>query len=118
VKEILERVHVVLVEPKQPGNIGSVVRAMKNMGLSHLRLVNPVPYRDEAEQRKLGYRSQEIIAAAREFPTLSAALQGISQVFLATAKAGKWKRDFLTPLSSRPPAARRSPWSSAARTRG
>jgi tRNA/rRNA methyltransferase len=100
VKEILERVHVVLVEPKQPGNIGSVVRAMKNMGLSHLRLVNPVPYRDEAEQRKLGYRSQEIIAAAREFPTLSAALQGISQVFLATAKAGKWKRDFLSPAQA------------------
>jgi tRNA/rRNA methyltransferase len=100
VKEILERVHVVLVEPKQPGNIGSVVRAMKNMGLSHLRLVNPVPYRDEAEQRKLGYRSQEIIAAAREYPTLSAALQGISQVFLATAKAGKWKRDFLSPAQA------------------
>ena len=99
-KEILQRVHVVLVEPKQPGNIGSVVRAMKNMGLSHLRLVNPVPYRDEAEQRKLGYRSQEIIAAAREFPTLSAALQGISQVFLATAKAGKWKKDFLSPAQA------------------
>jgi len=99
-KEILERVHVVLVEPKQPGNIGSVVRAMKNMGLSHLRLVNPVPYRDEAEQRKLGYRSQEIIAAAREYASLSDALQGISQVFIATAKAGKWKRDFLSPAQA------------------
>lgn len=99
-KEILERVHIVLVEPKQPGNIGSVVRAMKNMGLSHLRLVNPVPFREEAEQKKMGYRSQEIIAAACEFPTLSDALQGISQVFLATAKAGKWKRDFLTPAQA------------------
>ncbi len=99
-KEILERVHIVLVEPKGPGNIGSVVRAMKNMGLSHLRLVNPVPFREEAEQKKMGYRSQEIIAAAREFPTLSDALQGISQVFLATAKAGKWKRDFLTPAQA------------------
>ena len=99
-KEILERVHIVLVEPKQAGNIGSVVRAMKNMGLSRLRLVNPVPFRDEAEQRKMGYRSQEIIDAAREFPTLSDALQGISQVFLATAKAGKWKRDFLSPAQA------------------
>ncbi|MCU0276973.1 MAG: RNA methyltransferase [Acidobacteria bacterium] len=96
-KEILDRVHVVLVEPKGPGNIGSVVRAMKNMGLSRLRLVNPVPFRDEAEQKKMGYRSQEIIEAAREFPTLSDALQGISQVYLATAKSGKWKRDFLSP---------------------
>jgi len=99
-KEILERIHVVLVEPKGPGNIGSVVRAMKNMGLARLRLVNPVPFRDEAEQRKMGYRSQEIIAAAREFPSLSAALQGISQVYLATAKAGKWKRDFLSPAQA------------------
>lgn len=95
--EILDRVHVVLVEPKGPGNIGSVVRAMKNMGLARLRLVNPVPFRDEAEQKKMGYRSQEIIEAAREYPTLSAALQGISRVYLATAKAGKWKRDFLSP---------------------
>ena len=99
-KEILDRVHVVLVEPKQAGNIGSVVRAMKNMGLRHLRLVNPVPFRDEAEQRKMGYRSQEIIDDAREFPSLSDALQGISQVFLATAKAGKWKRDFLSPAQA------------------
>lgn len=96
-KDLLDRVYVVLVEPKGPGNIGSVVRAMKNMGLARLRLVNPVPYRDEAEQRKMGYRSQEIIEAAQEFPSLSAALQGISQVYLATAKAGKWKRDFLSP---------------------
>lgn len=95
--QILDRVHVVLVEPKGPGNIGSVVRAMKNMGLARLRLVNPVPFRDEAEQRKMGYRSQEIVEASREYPTLSAALQGISRVYLATAKAGKWKRDFLSP---------------------
>jgi tRNA/rRNA methyltransferase len=99
-KEILDRVHVVLVEPKGPGNIGSVARAMKNMGLSRLRLVNPVPFRDEAEQKKMGYRSQEIVAAAREFPSLSAALEGISQVYLATAKAGKWKRDFLSPAQA------------------
>jgi tRNA/rRNA methyltransferase len=99
-KKILDNIHVVLVEPKNAGNIGSVVRAMKNMGLSRLRLVNPVPFRDEAEQRKMGYRSQEIVFAAREFASLSEALQGMSQVFLATAKAGKWKRDFLSPAQA------------------
>jgi TrmH family RNA methyltransferase len=99
-KKILERIHIVLVEPKNPGNIGSVVRAMKNMGLSRLRLVNPVPFRDEVEQRKMGYRSQEIISVAREFSNLSDALQGISQVFLATAKKGKWKKDFLSPAQA------------------
>jgi len=66
-KDTLERIHIVLVEPKNAGNIGSVVRAMKNMGLSRLHLVNPVPFRDEVEQRKMGYRSQEIIAGADQF---------------------------------------------------
>jgi tRNA/rRNA methyltransferase len=99
-KKILERIHIVLVEPKNAGNIGSVVRAMKNMGLSSLRLVNPVPFRDEVEQRKMGYRSQEIITAAKEFGSLSDALRGISHVFLATAKKGKWKKDFLSPAQA------------------
>ena len=94
---ILENIHVVLVEPKNAGNIGAAVRAMKNMGIRHLRLVNPVEYRDVAEQRKMGYRSQEIVETSREFPSLAAALKDISSVFLATSKKGKWKKDFLSP---------------------
>ncbi len=94
----LDNLYVVLVEPKNPGNIGSVARAMKNMGVKHLRLVNPPPgFRDHDEQKMLGFRSQDIIASSTEHPTLSAALQGISQVYLATAKSGKWKRDFFSP---------------------
>jgi tRNA/rRNA methyltransferase len=99
-KPLLENVHIVLVEPKTPGNIGSTVRAMKNMGLGRLRLVNPVDYRDHEEQRKLGYRSQEIIAASEEYPTLSAAVADMAMVFLATSKKGKWKKDFLLPVDA------------------
>lgn len=92
-----ENIHVVLVEPGNAGNIGSVVRAMKNMGVKHLRLVNPVPYRDDVEQRKLGYRAQEIIAASVEFSSLKDALADISLAFVATSKDGKWKQDFIFP---------------------
>ena len=49
-----KNMYVVMVEPKNAGNIGSAVRAMKNMGIANLRLVNPVDYRDNEEQRKLG----------------------------------------------------------------
>ena len=94
---IFDNIYVVLVEPANPGNIGSTVRAMKNMGIHHLRLINPVPYRDVPEQRKLGYRSQEIVQNSKEFPTLSAALADIPLVFLATTRSGKWKKDFLLP---------------------
>jgi len=92
----LKDVSIILVEPKNPGNIGSVVRAMKNMGFSDLRLVNPVDYRDVVEQRKLGYRSQEIIESSREYPTLKEAVSDISLVFLTTTRKGKWKKDFLS----------------------
>jgi len=93
----LNNVYVILVEPKNPGNIGSVVRAMKNMGISHLRLVNPVDYREVSEQKKMGYRAQEITENSEEFNTLEEALADIHLSFLATTKSGKWKRDFLLP---------------------
>jgi len=96
-KNILDNIHVVMVEPQNPGNIGSAVRAMKTMGISKLRLVNPVEYRDVVEQRKLGYRSQEIVAASKEYATLADALADISLVLLTTTRDGKWKKDFILP---------------------
>jgi len=38
---LLDSVRVVLVEPSHPGNIGAVARAMGNMGLTRLFLVQP-----------------------------------------------------------------------------
>ncbi|MBE2893722.1 tRNA (cytosine(32)/uridine(32)-2'-O)-methyltransferase TrmJ [Spirabiliibacterium falconis] len=38
---MLENIRIVLVEPSHSGNVGSVARAMKTMGLSKLVLVNP-----------------------------------------------------------------------------
>ena len=42
--DALKHIRLVLVDPKQPGNIGSVARAMKNMGLSRLYLVTPADH--------------------------------------------------------------------------
>ncbi|MCB1694368.1 MAG: tRNA (cytosine(32)/uridine(32)-2'-O)-methyltransferase TrmJ, partial [Pseudomonadales bacterium] len=40
-------VRIVLVETTHPGNIGAAARAMKNMGLSRLYLVNPRDFPSE-----------------------------------------------------------------------
>lgn len=93
--ETFDNLYIVLTEPKNPGNIGASVRAMKNMGLPHLRLVNPVPFRDEDEQKKMGYRSQEIVRNCNEFSSLQEAVQDMSAVFITTSKQGKWRKDFL-----------------------
>ncbi|MEZ4565410.1 MAG: TrmH family RNA methyltransferase, partial [Desulfobacterales bacterium] len=37
----LENIHIILNRPRFPENIGAVVRAMRNMGLSRLMVVDP-----------------------------------------------------------------------------
>jgi len=40
----LDYIRVVLIQPSHPGNIGATARAMANMGLSNLVLVNPADF--------------------------------------------------------------------------
>ena len=52
---LLDNIRIVLVNTSHPGNIGGTARAMKNMGLSRLTLVQPKKYPDlEAISRSVG----------------------------------------------------------------
>lgn len=42
--EALANISILLVSPKNPGNVGATARAMKNMGLRRLKLVDPCDY--------------------------------------------------------------------------
>ena len=42
--QLLDRIKIVLVNTSHPGNIGATARAMTNMGLSKLALVQPMEY--------------------------------------------------------------------------
>lgn len=77
--EALKKIRIVLVEPKQPGNIGSVARAMKNMGLSQLFLVNP-PDHTSGDARAMAVGSGDILYGATVVSSLSEALAGTSLV--------------------------------------
>jgi TrmH family RNA methyltransferase len=75
---ILARLAVVLWRPKSPGNVGSVARAMKNMGIGDLRIAEPRRYDDPAyfdtESRKMAWDADDVLEARREFPSLDEAL--------------------------------------------
>ena len=52
---MLDKIRVVLVNTSHPGNIGGTARAMKNMGLSRLVLVDPMDFPSgEARARASG----------------------------------------------------------------
>src|SRR3954469_17885615 len=62
----LERIRIVLVEPRTPGNIGATARAMKTMGLSRLTLVSPAPFREVREARPAASLPAEADGASSE----------------------------------------------------
>jgi len=77
--EIAKRIHIVLVEPQDSLNIGSVARAMMNLGFNHLHLVRP---KDFSIERALvtGRWAEELIHAARIHDSLSDALSSMQDV--------------------------------------
>ena len=96
---VLSRVHVVLFEPQNPINIAAVVRAMKNMGVSSLRLVRPVEY-DPYRVEGIAHDTADIIERIRHFDDLDSALADCVYVAAYTARrrAAKWV--FRDPKSS------------------
>jgi TrmH family RNA methyltransferase len=73
----LEHVVVVLVEPQNPDNIGGVVRAMMNMGLTRLRLVNPKRY-DPLRVASAAHRSHEFQENIEFYDDLATALADVN----------------------------------------
>ena len=79
-------IRIVLVGTTHPGNIGAVARAMKNMGLSDLALVNPKYFpHDEAISRASG--AADILDRATVVDTLAEALTDCVYVAGASARS-------------------------------
>lgn len=71
--EAHKNIVVVLHRPQKLVNIAGAVRAMMNMGLEQLRLVQPAEY-DPHDIAGIAHRSAGLLAAATIHPTLDAAL--------------------------------------------
>lgn len=83
--ENLARIRIVLVNTSHPGNIGAVARAMKNMCLQKLVLVDPLKYpHAEATARASG--ADDLLARADVVATLEQGLAGCGLVIGASAR--------------------------------
>ncbi len=79
-------IRIVLVGTTHPGNIGAVARAMKNMGLSDLALVEPRYFpHDEATARASG--ADDVLEAASVHDTLAEAVADCVYVTGASARS-------------------------------
>jgi tRNA (cytidine32/uridine32-2'-O)-methyltransferase len=92
----LSRVNVVLVNTSHPGNIGATARALKNMGIANLRLVDPRDYpSDVAIWRAVS--AVDVLERAQVFTTLMEAVADCSMVIGASARSRRMPWPMLSP---------------------
>lgn len=92
----LDSISIILVRPRFHENIGSIARAMKNMGLSRLVLVDGCsPLHMNAY--KLASGAEDILERAEEFPTLKEVISEMGCVVGITSRGGKERSPLLTP---------------------
>lgn len=93
---ILDHIQIVLVETSLPANIGSVARAMKTMGLSHLRLVEPKRPLDE-DAFALSAGAKDLLENAKTFATFDEAVADCQLVIGTSARLRHLQSSLIEP---------------------
>jgi TrmH family RNA methyltransferase len=97
----LDNIVLVLDHPQNLVNMAGVVRAMKNMGLSRLRLVQPAEF-DAYRIGGIAHRSEDVVESAEIFDSLPEALSDAVFVLGTTARARTAHRNYVRPRSVAP----------------
>lgn len=94
-KHNFDNIRIVLVEPKVPGNVGASARAIKNMGLSRLVLVNPW-YKNHPQSRYMAHGSEDILAGALVVDDLKTAVAD-SVLVVGTTQRKRTSAPYMNP---------------------
>jgi TrmH family RNA methyltransferase len=96
---VLDSVIVVLYEPQDPVNIAATVRAMKNMGVSRLRLVRPVEY-EVVRLEGIAHGTMDLIEAIEHRDSFDDAVADCVRVFGFTARRRAAKLRVIEPRAA------------------
>jgi tRNA/rRNA methyltransferase len=87
----LRNISVLLVRTRQPGNIGAAARAMQNMGLGRLKLVDPVDL-ENAEVSRMAVGAFDLVEKASVFSTFDEAVAEENVIVGTTSVRGRRQR--------------------------
>lgn len=91
-----EHITIILVRPQTPGNIGSVARAMHNMGLHRLALVQPARF-PHPEARMMACHADPLLQQAQVYNSLSEAVATCHWLIGTSARRRRYRKSPLTP---------------------
>lgn len=89
-------IHFVLVEPAVPENVGFSVRALKTMGFSGFRLVNPCDHLSKPA-RRTAYASHDILEATKVYKSFEESISDLDLTIATTAKKRTARSDIYHP---------------------
>ena len=92
---------IILVRPQMGENIGASARAMLNFGLTEMRLVEPRDGWPNPRAVAMASRAAgQVLDAARVYPTLAEAMEGIDFAFATTARGRELSKPVHTPATA------------------
>jgi tRNA/rRNA methyltransferase len=96
-EQYVKDVRIVLVRPQGQMNIGSVARAMKNMGFRELALVDSPAPPLHVDALLMAVRAHDILEDALVFPHLADAVADCTWVIGTTRRGGKEREGIIDP---------------------
>jgi tRNA/rRNA methyltransferase len=98
---MLANIRIVLVRPRGSGNIGSIARAMKNMGQTELAIVGKARTRS-FWARAMAVHGRDILSWAKSYDTIREAIADCALVVGTTCRAGLYRRHSQSPRELAP----------------
>lgn len=93
----MENITVILVCPQMGENIGAMARAMKNFGITHLRIVNPRDGWPNQRANELAVSAKDILDNAEIFDNFESAIADINIIYATSARSRNINKENLTP---------------------
>ena len=98
---MLNNVRIVMVRPRGSGNIGSVARAMKNLGAKELAIVGNARTQS-FWARAMAVHGRDILAQAKGYPTIREAIADCTLVVGTTCRPGLYRSHSQSPRAVAP----------------
>lgn len=103
------QLHIVLVAPARPENVGAAARAMKTMGFTSLRIVDSEAHLQPAA-RWVAHGAGDILDGVQTYPTLAQALADVDFTVATTARSRARFHYYCTPQQLLGQLGERSQW--------
>jgi len=95
-----KNVSIVLYRPKYAGNVGSVARAAKNMGITRIVVVGSTDLDREAMEQRSTHLAADVLDQIVYVESIEAALSEFNYIVGTTARLGKARGPFVSPRAA------------------